>query len=81
MSVLASLLRASNHDSPHGGGCWIVPSSSWVPFFDTVGPWCLSSSLSSALGLAQCSAPVIIVVRHWDRSSSRSSLLSTLRGI
>ena len=29
-------------------------SSSWVPFFNTVGPWCLSSSLSFALGLAYC---------------------------
>ena len=52
VSVLASFLRASNHDPSHGGRCWVVSSSSWVLFFDTVGPWCLSSSLSSALGLA-----------------------------
>ena len=52
VSVLASFLRASDHDPPHGGGGWVVPSSSWVLFVDTVEPWCLSSTLSSALSLA-----------------------------
>ena len=34
---------------PLWGGCWVVPSSSWVLFSLRWGPWRLSSSMSSAL--------------------------------
>ena len=74
MSVLVSSSRVRMHDPQHGGlrGCWV---SSWVLFFVTVRPRCLSwSSLSAALGVVPVGAGLSYHLRCGvlELSSSRS---------
>ena len=86
MSVLASSSRVSMHDPQHGGGRCV---SSWVLFFVTVRPRCLSSSsLSSALGVdlvgtglschLRCGVLGVFPVTFWCSSLSSLSILEEL---
>ena len=59
ISVLASSLRASTH---HGGGYWVVPSSSRVLFFVTMRPWCFRHLLWGVGLMWVLGCPVVIVV-------------------
>ena len=77
VSVLASLIRASIQDPPHGEGA--VSPRRRQKFSVTVRPWYLSesSSLSSALGVGLVwvlGCPVITVVGCWCCSLSRSDV-------
>ena len=69
ISVLASSLRASTH---HGGGYWVVPSSSRVLFFVTMRPWCFRHLLWGVGLMWVLGCPVVIVVGCWGCSRSRS---------